>query len=166
MLAGLGYQQLAARIGQKADGMVLILSAATLVLALPLLLIRTYAFVAPHVALERLVAEQKTDFVLLDTENMPSLDGRWAANAIDNVRNSPDLDNPTLRFSSAHLGPISIAELCRRGSITMISRANMHSVGFALNAPSTSPRFSALMRSIAHKGCLRPLRHASSAHRP
>lgn len=160
LLAGLGYQRLAARIGQRADGTVLILSAATLVLAFPFLLTRTYAFVAPHVALEQLIAEQKTDFVVLDTENVPSLDGRWAANAIDNVRNSPDLDNPTLRFSSIHLGPVSIGALCRRGSITMVSRRDMHAAGFALNASSISPRFSALMHSIANKGCLRPLRHA------
>lgn len=159
LIAGLGYQRLAKRIGQRADGTVLILSAATLFLALPFLLTRTYAFVAPHVALERLIAKQNTNFVVVDTENVSSLNGRWAANAIDNVRNRPDLDNNTLRFSSIHLGPVSIEELCRRGSITMVSRADMNAVGFALNATSRSPRFSTLMRSIEGKGCLRPLGH-------
>ena len=142
--------------------MVVVLSAATLIFSLPFLLTRTYAFVAPHVALERLIAEQRTDFVLLETENVSSRDGRWAANAIDNVRNGPDLDNPTLRFSSAHLNSVSIAEMCRRGSITMVSRSDMHAVGFAINAPSHNPHFSALMRSIKDRGCLKPLRHGLS----
>ena len=158
LLAGIGYRRLAASEGAKADGMVLVLTALTFVAALPLLFARTHAFVAPHVALERVVAGQRTDFVLIDTEGAPSTDGRWTANAIDHVRNAPDLGNRPLRFSSRNMDRPRLVELCRRGTISLITRADMHRAGFALNTPLRNSRFEALTAILAGRPCLRGAR--------
>jgi len=147
LLAGIGYQRLAARIGERADGIVLTLSAVTLAAALPLLIAATDRFVAPHVTLERIAASKQADFLIIDTEVSPSTDGRWAANAIDHVRNDPYLGNRPLRFSSRNMDRQAVLELCRRGSVAILTRAEMHRARFALNLPVRSPEFDAKVRA-------------------
>lgn len=153
LLAGIGYQRLAARCPGRADAIVLASTALTLAGSLPLLLGKTYAFVAPHVAVERIAAGKTADFLIIDTEVSPTTDGRWAANAIDHVRNDPYLKNYPLRFSSRHLDRSAILELCRRGSIAFLTRAEMHRAGFAMNVPTRSPRFEAKVRSLPNESC-------------
>jgi hypothetical protein len=155
LLAGFGYRQIADRVGRQADGMVLVLSGATLCLSVPWLFATTYAFVKPHVSLEHLIAGQKTRFVVVDTEILPSLDGRWTANAVDHVRNLPDLSNAPLRFSSRNLTPQMLASLCDRGTVSAVARADMRKLGFATNSPVASPELEKLMRGIADRPCLR-----------
>lgn len=154
LLAGFGYRRLAGAGREKADGMVLALTALTLVVSIPLLLYRTWGFVAPHVALERVVAAKPGDFVLIDTDVVPSTDGRWLVNAIDHVRNEPDLTNRPLRFSSRHMDIPALQELCRRGSVSLVTRADMHAAGFALNSPLRSPRFEAMVAPLRGQPCL------------
>lgn len=154
LLAAFGYRRLTEQIGPKADGMVLLLSAATLVLAIPTLLTRTYGFVAPHIRLEQAMEQRRGDFLLIDTEDLPSRDGRWSANAIDHVRNLPNLSNRPLRFSSRHLDDHMIKTLCRRGNIGLVTRAEMRSAGFGLNAAPRSARFERLSEMIRSQGCL------------
>jgi hypothetical protein len=115
---------------------------------------KVHSFVAPHVALEQFIAKQTSDFVLVDTEAADGSDGRWAANAIDHVRNTPDLDNRPLRLSSRALNRPMIAELCRRGTIRLVTHADMHRVGFAINVPERSPRFDALIEPLRDAPCL------------
>ncbi|MCE7797467.1 hypothetical protein LWE61_12990 [Sphingobium sufflavum] len=155
LLGGFGYRRLADRIGTKADGLVWVLSAATLLGAMPVLLARVDGFVAPHVALERTIAARRSDFVLIDTSVSPSTDGRWTANAIDHVRNRPDLDNHPLRFSSRTMTAPMLAELCRRGTLSLVTRADMHHAGFAPTLPEDSPRFRALVGTLGDARCLR-----------
>lgn len=157
ILAGYGYRELSRRLGAKVDGMVIMLSSVTAFAAIPLLVTATYRFVQPHVALERLIAGQKTPMVVVDTEVSRGIDGKWTANAIDHVRNVPDLTNRPLRFSSRQLDPKLLTELCRRSPITLIRRADQHRMGFALNVPVSSPRFERLVSAVDEKvpGCFR-----------
>lgn len=157
LLAGFGYRQLADRIGRRADGMVLVLSGATLCLAFPWLVATTHAFVKPHLSLEYLITGQRARSVIIDTEIVPSLDGRWAENAIDHVRNSADLSNAPLRFSSRNLTPGMLAWICQQGTVTAVTRADMHKRGFATNSSAESPEFDKLMSGIAHRPCLHAL---------
>jgi hypothetical protein len=157
LLAGFGYRELERRIGRQADGMVLLLSGATLVAALPILLSTTYAMVQPHVAVDRMIGSQPTPFVLVDDTVTPSLDGRFADNAEDHVRNLPDLSKQPLRFSAANMTPELLARLCTRGSVTLVTRADMHRVGFVANVPARSAEFDALVEAATPQapGCFR-----------
>lgn len=157
LLGGYGYRELVQRLGARVDGMVLLLSGATAIGAIPLLLTATYRFVEPHVALERLVASQTTPIVLIDTEVSKSLDGRWAPNAVDHVRNLPDLTNRPLRFSSADLDAGRLLKLCAISPITQVTRADQQRVGFAWNVPARSDRFDGLVAGVEAKspGCFR-----------
>lgn len=158
LLAGFGYQRLAADRGRAVDGMVLLLSTLTAFASMPYLLGRAQAFVAPHAAMERLLERQRGDFILLDTQDeQGTTDGAWGQAVADQVRNLPDLSNRPLRISSRTLPPALLAELCRRGAVTLVTRADMHRTGFALNYPQASPRFDNLVAQTrsAHPGCLR-----------
>lgn len=157
LLAGFGYQRLAEHMGRRADGMVLTLSGLTLCLSLPWLLWTTYGFVTPHVALEQVIARQTAKFVIIDTEILPSTNGQWMENAVDHVRNSPDLSNAPLRLSSRNLTPQMLSQICRRGTVSAVTHADMRKVGFAAHAPMTSPEFAKLMDSIKGQSCVRPL---------
>jgi len=158
LLAGFGYQRLVAQRGRAADAMVLLLSAATLFASMPYLLNRTHEFFAPHLRLEQFIERQGGDFVLIDTEEEHhTTDGSWGENAIDHVRNSPDLSNRPLRFSSRTMQEASLADLCRRGTVTVIARADLHRIGLALNSPLGSPRFDAMVEKTRrlYPACLR-----------
>jgi len=159
LLAGFGYRQLALEKGRAADGMVVLLSAATLLVSMPFLLNRMQAFFAPHLRLEHLIARQGGDFLLIDTEEEHrTTDGEWTENAIDHVRNRGDLSNRPLRFSSRVMPRKSLAELCARGSVTLITRKQLHEIGFASNSPLASPRVDAMIAAVNqfHPGCLKP----------
>jgi hypothetical protein len=157
LLAGFGYRELERRIGSRADGMVLLMSGVTLIAAIPLLFTAAYRFMQPHLAMDRLVAAQATPFVLIDDNSSRSTDGSWADEAIDHVRNLPDFENRPLRFSADVLPATLLAELCRLGPVTLIRKADMHRVGFALNMPARSARFDALVKSAEREtpGCFR-----------
>jgi hypothetical protein len=156
LLAGFGYRELERRIGGQADGLVVLMSGLTAVVAIPLLFTATYRFMQPHLSMQRLIEAQSTPFVLVDDTDSDALDGGWTDTARDHVRNLPDLSNRPLRFSAAKLNPALLAELCRRGPVTVITRADMHRQGFLMNVPERSPSFEALTAS-AHPspGCLR-----------
>lgn len=158
LLAGYGYRELETRIGRKADGLVAALSGLTLVAAIPLLLTAAHRFMQPHLAMQQLIAAQPTPFVLIDDSASKSVDGRWADNALDHVRNEPDLTNRPLRFSSEDLTPPLLAELCRRGAVTPITRADMHRLGFELNVDARDPKFERLVASVEQEqpACFHP----------
>jgi hypothetical protein len=160
LLAGYGYRELEERIGRGADGMVVLLSALTLVAPIPLLLAAAHRFMQPHLAVDRLIAAQPTPFVLIDDSMSQSVDGRWADSALDHVRNSPDLTNRPLRFSSEDLTPALLAGLCRRGPVTLVTRADMHRLGFIPNVAAQDPEFDRLVRPVQQQAptCLRSAR--------
>ena len=72
------------------------------------------------------------------------LDGRWAANAIDLVRNAPALSDRPLRLSSQTMTGEMAGALCARGSIALVDRDRQKAVGFSLNQPGRSRRFAEL----------------------
>jgi hypothetical protein len=151
LLGGLGYQRWAASDRGSADGVFVSLTALTLVF-MTVTITGAQRFVAPYVKLDRLIAGTSTaDMVLIDTE-LPKM-------AIDQVRNAPDLSNRPLRLSSQALDSAALAQLCERGSIALITRRDMHSVGFALEFSEQSPRFETkIARALAGKPCLVNLR--------
>ncbi len=165
LLAGFGYRQLEQQIGRAADGLVILLSTLTLAFSLPVLMLASHRFMQPHLAIDRLVASQATPFVLIDDNLSESADGRWADNALDHVRNKPDLSNRPLRFSAEDLTPPLLAALCKRGPVTLITRADMHRVGFVLNVPARSPKFDALVAAAAQAapGCFKSARSPAVA---
>jgi hypothetical protein len=157
LLAGFGYRELEQRIGRQADGLVLLLSGLTATVSIPLLLSETYAFMQPHVAMQRLIQSQGTPFVLIDDTPSATIDGKWSDTARDHVRNLPDLTNRPLRFSASFVTPELLRRLCDQGPVTLIRRADMHHVGFLLNVPAKSPAFEALASTAARAapGCFR-----------
>lgn len=157
LLAGFGYRQLELRLGARADGVVLVLSGVTAVVAMPFLLVNTHGFAEPYLALERLVARQPTPFVVIDTAVSDPADGGWAQHPLDQVRNLPDLSNRPLRFSGNRVNAEMIARLCAMGPVTLITRADMHRVGFMLNVPERSARFEGLARAVDQErpGCVK-----------
>ncbi|HEX5257681.1 MAG TPA: hypothetical protein VFW35_02740, partial [Sphingomicrobium sp.] len=137
--------------------MVLLLSGLTAAVAIPLLFSASYRFMQPHLAMQHLIQHQSTPFVVIDDMQAPSIAGQRADDASDHVRNLPDLSNRPLRFSAEHLTPALLTELCRRGPVTLITRADMHRVGLAANIPERSPKFEALVAAVAQEapGCFR-----------
>jgi hypothetical protein len=157
ILAAYGYRDLEARFGARADGMVIVLSALTAVVAIPFLLVTTERFAEPYVVLDRLIERQQTPFVLINTEVTPSPDDRWTTHPFGQVRNLPDLSNRPLRFSSNQMDPELLAQLCGRGPVTLITRPEMQRVGFEDGVPEPSPQFDRLIRAAAPMapGCFR-----------
>jgi hypothetical protein len=157
LLAGFGYRRLEKHIGARADGLVLLLSGVTLVAAIPALLMTTHRFAEPYLVLERLIARQSTPFVVIDTAVSNPPDESWALHPLDQVRNLPDLSNRPVRLSGNRLNAKLMAGLCGRGQVTVITRRDMHRVGFELNVPERSPWFEGLVRKVEQKapGCLR-----------
>ena len=158
LLAGLGYRDVAKKIGERADGMVIALSTTTVLAALPILLITTHDFASPYRDLDRLIAQQRTPFVIIDTDVDDPTDGGWALHPLDQVRNLPDLSNRPLRFSGNRLNAQMISALCDRGHVTVVTRRDMHRIGFGMNVPERSPWFENLIsRSVQQRpACLQP----------
>lgn len=155
LLAGVGYRQLAERLPRRADGAVIVLSVATVTGAIPLLLVQANAFTRPHAAVDRLIAAKHSEFVVIDTdEPTPTTDGRWAVNAVDEVRNDPDLIKRPLRFSSRSLDAGLVAELCRRGRVSVVDWPQMHRAGLGPNVIGSGPRFVQLTDMLRRSGCL------------
>jgi hypothetical protein len=156
LLAGYGYQELRARIDRKADAFVLALSGVTLLATIPLLLASSYRFIVPFLAIERLIAVQRTSMVLIDTHHRPA-ESRTGS-AIENILNLPDLTNRPLRISSRHIDPELLTELCRLGKITPISSADQHQVGFPMMGYRDS--FSKLVGTVKENSphCFVPVR--------
>jgi len=164
LLGGFGYRALASRIGARADGLVIVLSALTALAAIPVLIVTTHRFAEPYLRLEELVLQQRTPFVVIDTEVSNPPDESWAVHPLDQVRNLPDLSNRPLRFSGNRLNADLIERLCDKGAVTLITRADMHRIGFEQNVPERSPWFEKMVRSVAQMrpGCI----HAAVTVRP
>jgi hypothetical protein len=156
LLAGIGYQRLAASARERADGLVIILSALTVLGSTPYLLSNMREFIRPHVILDRHIGMQTADFVLVDTQRFgASSDASWATDGRDEVRNRPDLTNRPLRISSMGIDEGQAAELCRRGTVSTVSLLDMRRLGLRINIPGRNPAFDGLTRVLESGGCLR-----------
>jgi hypothetical protein len=155
LLAGLGYQQLALKAPKRTDGMIIVLSVLTLFVATPILMYHARAFTRPHVLLDRFIAARTSDIVLVNTDvPTPTTDDGWAINAVDEVRNDPDLTNRPLRLSSYLMNGSKTADLCRRGTVSVVGWTDMHRLGFGTNVIGSGPRFEALTNILRERGCL------------
>lgn len=149
LLAGYGWKLLPEAQKPAAQGGIIALALVS-VLALPFQWWSAHRFIEPHVKLYEVLKTQETDFVLVDSE-MPS-------HAVDDVRNLPDLSNRPLLFSSREMDGAQMAELCERGSIAVVSRADLKTVGLAYNLPDESPEFDAKARVLEGRECVRPVK--------
>lgn len=148
LLGAMGYGRLRDANPGRAWATVVIASFATLV-AMAWLTYRIDAFVAPHVALERHIAAIDADLVIIETEPaFETSDGLWAANAIDLVRNRPDLSNRPIRLSSQLLTVDRALTLCDRGRVAFVDRDAQKAIGFSVNQPATSRRFAQLEKRL------------------
>jgi hypothetical protein len=146
LLAGYGYREFAAVDRERASRLAGLLALGTLPIA-AWLLWTTHALVRPYVQLTQAVARQTSDFVVLDTEP--------PANAVDQVRNRADLTNRPLIFASHGLTGPQLEELCRRGTITLMTRRDFHAAGFGIGKlPDESPDFDRRMAPLAGKPCV------------
>jgi hypothetical protein len=146
LLGGLGYRHWAGTDRGSADGTVMALSTLS-VLFMVADVVSAQRFVAPYARLDRLLSASKADMVLLDTE--------WRNEAIDLVRNWPDLTNRPLRLSSRELSAPEIAKLCATGRIAPIRQGDMVRAGLNLSSPAESPRFEyKVSTALAGKPCL------------
>lgn len=127
------------------------LTALTVAVTGPWLLFQTYRFAVPYVAIDRLIAVQRTELVLIDTYD--------AAAMIDQVRNLPDLSNRPIRISSRNLTADQLAALCERGAVTLFTRADMHAAGMARDVSAYSPTFEGLVDGVRRKysGCFKEM---------
>jgi hypothetical protein len=151
LLAGFGYRHLRTKIGDRVDGAVLISSGLTALVTIPLLFLASSRLAQAYVAVENLVSSQQAPLALIDTFALPTSDRRWAPNAIETVRNFPDLSNRPRRFSSRAMTPEMLERLCHRGKVALIGRAEQRRVGFAMNASADSPLFAELVRPVQSK---------------
>jgi hypothetical protein len=155
LLAGLGYQQLAAKAPDRTDGMIIVLSGLTLVAALPTLMWHARLFTQPHVRLDQLIESKASDFVLVDTDpHLATSNNSWAINAVDEVRNDPDLTNRPLRLAGGAVTGVMAANLCRRGTVSTVSWTDMHRIGFGRNVISDGRHLAALTTILQKGGCL------------
>ena len=150
LLAGYGFTRWSAQDEVGARSGTAIMAGATATFALPFLLFTAYQMVQPQADLADLISRQQTDFVLLDTQS-PS-------NAVDQTRNWADLSNRPLLFSSKDLTDAQIRELCARGSLTLIRRADFHRVNFASELPKQSLVFEQRVEALKDAGCVKPTR--------
>lgn len=161
LLGAFGFRRLREIDAPRAWGALVICTVATL-LAMAWLTWRIDTFVTPHVKLERYLAAVNADQVIVETEIASNtLDGRWAANAIDLIRNQPDLSNRPLRLSSRKLSDEMALELCMRGSVALVDRNTQKAIGFSLNQPDRSERFEALSRRLVAEAAAGRCRLAS-----
>jgi hypothetical protein len=133
------------RYAKGAKEIVALLTLLTVFVSMPWLLFQAHRFVAPFVRIDRLMAAQRTPFVLVDTYGPPKM--------IDQVRNLPNLSNYPIRLSSRTMTPAMVAAVCQRGEITLITRDDMHRQGIALQIPAYSARFEKLLRSVSSPSC-------------
>ncbi|XUU59499.1 hypothetical protein ACRAQ6_07870 [Erythrobacter sp. HA6-11] len=121
LLAAFGYRELAEADKKWADGAAVLLIAITALIALPANLWSARSFSKPYFELTEIVNAQTTEFVIVD-----DLVHR---NSVDQVRNRADLANTPLVFARRWLTDEQIAELCSRGSVTVIAEADLRKAG-------------------------------------
>jgi hypothetical protein len=135
------------RHAHAAGGIVALLTALTVLVAMPWLMTQAHRFVAPYARVDSMMAAQTTPFVLVDTSA--------SAKMIDQVRNLPNLSNRPIRLSSRAVTPEMLAAVCRRGAVTLVTRGDMHRQGLGLDVSAESPRFEGFVRSVGMPGCFR-----------
>lgn len=144
LLAAYGWREMREAKPQAAT-LVTLGTIATLSLSLPFLLIQTRAFIRPYFDVNSMIAAQKSEFVIVDTETTTI--------TLDEVRNEPYLTNRPLQFASHELGMEDIERLCALGTITFIRGEDMRRLGIAEHVPIGSSRFAALHDSIRGRSC-------------
>ncbi|WP_120716942.1 hypothetical protein [Tsuneonella amylolytica] len=150
LLAGYGYVRWAKADRKAADGSVLALGAVTAAVTLPMCLWAAHGFIRPYAQLQRTIDAQDSDFVIVDTH--PGLI------AADLVRNRADMSNRPVILWGPSLSAAQTETLCERGSITAMTRADLHRSAFSPPLLPPSSGFVALTKGIAGRPCLRSAR--------
>lgn len=145
ILGGIGYHHWSSRDRVAADGLFVTLSVLTAG-TLAFLAFSAQAFVKPYAQLDQYIRAARTDMVLIDTDPPRS--------AIDQVRNLADLSNRPLRLSSYNVSAQDLAELCRRGTISLVTRRDMQRFGFAMGWPENTRFERKIEAALAGKSCL------------
>ena len=147
LLAGYGYRTWRQRDPRDANGLIVALGAVSLLLQVPFLLWQANRFVAPYAVLTARIERQDADFLILQTTPPGS--------AIDQVRNRPDFTNRPLVFTNQLMDREMIAELCRRGTVTMIRHDQYRLPQFGPSADRPDPDVTWLHKWLPQQGCWR-----------
>lgn len=148
LLAGYGWRLIPQGQRPAAQGGIVALAVVS-VLALPFQWWSSHSFIEAHLKLYDIAKSQQTDFVIVDSE-MPS-------HAVDEVRNLPDLSNRPLLFSSREMDRAMMDELCKRGTLVVLTREDFRSVGLAHNVPIRSSIFEAKAQVLEGRDCVKPV---------
>lgn len=124
LLAGFGYREFAEMDRRWADGAVAVMAAVTVLVALPANLWSARSFAQPHVRLTQIVQAQDADFVIIDD--------RLASYVIDAVRNRADLANRPVVLARRWMTDDQIAQLCSRGTVSVIGQEHFEQAGIRL----------------------------------
>lgn len=146
LLSGFGYRHWAKSDRKRADGTIAFLGGAGAFILLPFLLWSAYGFTAPYARLSAAIEQQPSDFVIIDTETSLA--------AIDQVRNRSDLANRPLVLSSISLSNARLAELCEKGSLTLLGPSNIIAANLPMGAAAATNSPRALAEALGP--CVRP----------
>ena len=147
LLAGYGYRIWRQRDPREADGLVVVLGAASLLLQMPFLFWQAHRFVAPYAALTARIERQEADFLVIET--------RPPGSAIDQVRNRPDFSNVPLVFTNQLMDQDMIVELCRRGTVTMIRHDQYRLPQFGYSEERPNDNVTWLLQWLPRQRCWR-----------
>lgn len=103
ILAGFGWRTVEPK--QVRQKLLLVTTAMTFVLMIPMQFYFAHSFYAPWASVDRAISKSKADIALIDTTAAPF--------AVDIVLNRPDLFNRPVRLAAAALTPGDYADLCR-----------------------------------------------------
>ena len=149
ILCGYGLREWLREDRRLAEHAVILLGAVTLPV-IAFLLVTSNRFVAPYDALTRLIDRQAAQFVVLETDPPGS--------AIDQVRNDADLANRPLVFGGHALDPGKVAELCRRGSVTLVRKNRFQLIPFGQPVIDGTAAYDDIEAWLRRQPCWRSVR--------
>ena len=141
LLGGYGWQALAARAPRRA---MVVATAASLLLVLPLHAVMAHRFVRPFAAARAALLASGADIVLVDDAAAPLVQ--------DLVINRPDLSNRPLLLKASAVRPDQIGVLCARGSIAFLDGRRITSLAVPFGVAARD-HTAGLRAAAAAAGC-------------
>lgn len=142
LLGAYGWRDFANRSGVRS--FVRTATLATLFVSIPFLTWQAHAFIKPYVRLDRMLAANSANMIVVDTKG--------TLYALDEVRNWPDLTNRPIRLDAGALVLNDIKVLCSRGTLDFIGTRQVEAVGI-LPAAGAEPGHFESLANAAGRDC-------------
>lgn len=151
LLCAYGYRHWAEGDRAQADGAIVVSSAFTALIFVPLNIWLAREFVAPYARLSNLIEQQNSEMVIVDTDTAPFFsEGR--------VRNLPDFSNSPLVFSSRNITKYQINNLCEIGTISFIEINHLVLSGVIKSSKFDRKNFDYKKSDVTNRDCILPLK--------